>query len=153
MEMRMRNLLAVLGLVLAPLAHAGMIEDIAYFGITKDGREVELKYDFASFEKKLGDFFIGPKAYGFCKPSASKIQDEYFLYCSPSIGATPTVIYQSPPYTDPIKSTTALYKKAEQLCKRVESGCGPAKYYKCIKGCGPHVAELLVPISPDYGDE
>lgn len=142
----MRPLAVVLGLLLAFSAQSGSLEDITLVGLTKSGTTVELKYSSElAYQKNLGDFFIGPAAYGYCRPEGSTVQDEYFLYCSKTIGGEPTLVYRSPAYTDPKTKLTSSYKKAKQLCTQLKiQDCDPRSHYVCERGCTSEIVDVFL---------
>lgn len=153
----MRLILTVLMLLLSTRSLALGPDSWELFGVSKSGKTVSLKYGGYEMEQKHGgQFYVGPKHYGFCQPSASwekgqLIEGEYLLLCSPHIGAKPNLIYKK----DKDETKTAYYKTVKTICSKYfpghetsQPGCGG--YYRCIKGCSTAYVDLLVEIT--YGD-
>jgi hypothetical protein len=128
--------------------------DIEFFGISKAGEKVIIAEADYSLQKQNDGkvVFTGSPKYGFCTPSAIEVngefKGEFLLSCAPEIGKNPTLVYKA----DANQEGNRNYQIARRVFKRSFSsrsenesnGRDFGGYYRCVKGCSPEFANLLV---------
>lgn len=137
-----------LGLLSSP-CHSIVLE---LFGVSSKGEKVLLaEGDYFLQEQNNGrPIYIGAKRYGFCELAASEVEGEFLVRCSRRIGASPFLVYKQ----DLDRGKKPYYQAAEEIYKRnyptdnESENYGPefGGYYRCIFGCKPAYAKILVKV-------
>jgi hypothetical protein len=150
----MRTFLLFLMVFMGNPALANGPEEWELFGISESGEKVHLTYGGFELEQANGGAatYRDPtrSIYGYCQPSASATEGEYFLQCSQRLSGKTHLIFKK----DANGKTSAYYRKAKAIYQRQFKDKDRHRtfggYYRCIEGCNRQVAELLVEIN--YGD-
>lgn len=132
------------------LANANGPDQWELFGMSSSGEKVHLAYGGFELEQanKGISTYLDPKrrAYGYCEPSASATEGQYFLSCSKQIGGKPHLTFRMDANLQN-RNTREAKAPYSKLSKGKDKNRSFGGYYLCVQGCNPRVAKFLVEIN------
>jgi hypothetical protein len=135
--MKNYSLIPVL-LLISNISYAIGPEDTEYFGRTKNGKKITLKFELAEDGNSWHYGTNKNEMYRFCIPFH---RGTYVFECSTKKGAPPNLIYERG------EDKGTEYEKAVKIAEDKFSSYGG--YYVCKIGCNKQTADILIAIDHD----